>query len=110
MEMRDHQKLHKQKYSFTKICVVCGKEFTPLPTKRNRTKTCSPECTLKLEIEIAQKRCRKINQFTLDGKFIKQWPSGIAIEKELGFFGSGIAKCCKNKIRSYKGYKWEYAD
>ena len=62
MEMKDHQKLHKQKYSYTKKCVVCGKVFTPLPTKRNRTKTCSPECTLKLEKQIAQKRCRKINQ------------------------------------------------
>lgn len=110
LEMKDHQKLHKQKYSYTKICVVCGKEFTPLPTKRNRTKTCSPECILKLEKQIAQKRCRKINQYSLDGVFIKTWDSGIDIYNNLGFFSSNIAKCCKSIIRSYKGYVWKYAD
>lgn len=110
MEMKDHQKLHKQKYPYTKICVVCGKEFTPLPTKRNRTKTCSPECTLKLEKQLARKRCRKINQYSLDGIFIKTWNSGIDIYNNLGFFSSNIAKCCKSIIRSYKGYVWKYAD
>lgn len=110
MEIKDHQKLHKQKYSYTRICVVCGKKFTPLPTKRNRTKTCSPECTLKLEKQIAQKRCRKINQYSLDGVFIKTWDSGIDIYNNLGFFSSNIAKCCKSIIRSYKGYVWKYAD
>ena len=109
MEMKDHQKLHKQKYSFISKCVVCGKEFTPLPTKRNRTKTCSPECTLKLEKQIAQKRCRKINQFSLDGMLIKEWDSARAIQNNTGYFESNINKCCNHVIRSYKGYKWEYA-
>lgn len=110
LEMKDHQKLHKQKYAYTKNCVICGKEFIPLPTKRNRTKTCSPECTLKLEIQLAQKRCRKINQYSLDGTFIKTWESGTDIYNKMGFFSSNIAKCCKNIIRSYKGYVWKYAD
>ncbi len=110
LEHKAHQKLHKQKYAYTKVCVICGKEFTPLPTKRNRTKTCSPECTLKLEIQLAQKRCRKINQYALDGTFIKTWDSGTDIYNKMGFFSSNIAKCCKNIIRSYKGYVWKYAD
>lgn len=110
MEMKDHQKLHKQKYSYTKKCAVCGKEFTPLPTKRNRTKTCSPECDAIMVKESAQRRYRKINQFTLDGKFVKQWPSARNIQNETVFFESAINKCCHHKIRSYKKSKWEYAD
>ena len=110
MEIKDHQKLHKQKYSYTKICVVCGKEFTPLPTKRNRTKTCSPECTAIMVKKSAQKRCRKINQYSLDGTFIKTWGSAREAQNETGFFESNINKCCHNLIKYYKGYVWKYAD
>ena len=110
MEMKDHQKLHKQKYSFISKCVVCGKEFTPLPTKRNRTKTCSPECTAIMVKESAQKRCRKINQYSLDGTIIKTWGSAREAQNETGFFESNINKCCHNLIKYYKGYVWKYAD
>lgn len=109
MEMKDHQRLHKQKYSYIKKCAVCGKEFTPHPTKRERAKTCSPACAAIMVKQSAQKRCRQIKQYKLDGTFIKQWPSEIEIEKELKIYGSNVVKCCKNIIRSYKGYKWEYA-
>lgn len=110
MEMKEHQKLHKQKYSFTKKCAICGKEFTPHPTKRERAKTCSPECAAIMVKKIAQKRCRKINQFSLDGKLIKEWDSARAVQNDTGFFESNINKCCNHVIRTYKGYKWEYAN
>ncbi len=41
---RCHSQYHNQKHPVTKVCVVCGREFTPHPTKRKRAKTCSPEC------------------------------------------------------------------
>lgn len=110
MEHKDHQKLHKQKYALTKICVVCGKVFTPKPTKRLRAKTCSPECFYKRTLEVVKKRCRKINQYCLDGKFIKTWESARAAQNETGFYESNINKCCHNLIKHYKGYVWRYAD
>lgn len=39
-----HSQLHNQKHPLTKLCAVCGEEFTPHPTKRKRAKTCSPAC------------------------------------------------------------------
>lgn len=39
-----HSILHNQKHALTKACEVCGKQFTPHPTKRERAKTCSPAC------------------------------------------------------------------
>ena len=36
------------KYARTKICLVCGKEFTPEATKRRRAKTCGRECGYRL--------------------------------------------------------------
>ena len=64
---------------------------------------------------------KPINQFTLDGDFIKRWESTKEIERELGYKRSNIIACCKggyfdksigkwhNITHSY-GYKWEYAN
>ncbi|MDA8122452.1 MAG: HNH endonuclease [Deltaproteobacteria bacterium] len=41
---KSHSVHHNQKHPLKKDCEVCGKEFTPHPTKRERAKTCSPEC------------------------------------------------------------------
>lgn len=47
-----HSKHHNQKHSITKACAVCGKDFTPHPTKRARAVTCSPECFAKREHQV----------------------------------------------------------
>ncbi|MBR6511150.1 MAG: HNH endonuclease [Phascolarctobacterium sp.] len=108
MTCKAHSILHNQKYALTKICVVCGKEFTPNPTKRNRAKVCSVQCKLKQDVKNACDRKRPIKQYSLQGDFIKTWDSARDIQNELGYFESNINKCCKGKIQSYKGYKWGY--
>lgn len=41
----EHAVRHGQwKHPRIKTCVLCGKDFEPAPTKRNRAKTCSPKC------------------------------------------------------------------
>lgn len=105
---KEHGKLHS-KYEYTKVCKVCGKAFTPNPTKRARATVCSDECKHILAIENAKKRMKPIKQLGLDGTFIKEWESARTIRNATGFFESNINKCCKGKIKSYKGYKWEYA-
>ena len=109
MEMAEHQKLHNQIYPITKICEVCGCEFTPNKTKRKRAHVCSNECKLKLDKIHALKRQRAINQFSKDGAFIKRWDSARCVQNEIGFFESNINKCCNGKIKSYKGFVWSYA-
>lgn len=44
MTPKQHSIHHNQKYSITKKCLVCCKEFMPHPTKRARAKTCSRSC------------------------------------------------------------------
>lgn len=39
-----HAEHHNQRHPRTKPCVVCGRVFTPHPTKRLRARTCSPDC------------------------------------------------------------------
>lgn len=101
--------VHHQKYSTTKKCVVCGKEFTPHKTKRLRAKVCSPKCQAKFASAWGEK-CRKpIKQYTLQGEYIKTWESMTEIENVFNCFASNICKCCKGQIKSYKGYIWKYA-
>lgn len=54
---------------------------------------------------------KKVLQYTLDGEFVKEWPSAREVERQLGFFSSSISSCCthyKNQSTAY-GYIWEYA-
>lgn len=53
---------------------------------------------------------KKINQYSLDDKFIKQWKSMSEIQRKLGINYSGISKCCRNIRKTFKGYKWQYAN
>lgn len=58
-------------------------------------------------------------QYDLNGNFIKEWPSTMEIERQLGFANTHISNCCKggyfnndrnkwvNVSQAY-GYKWQY--
>jgi group I intron endonuclease len=50
-----------------------------------------------------------VNQYNLDGDFIKEWNSTIEIERTLGFKNSNISNCCNNKRqKTAYGFKWKY--
>lgn len=46
-------------------------------------------------------------QYTLDGKFIMQWPSMGEIERQLGFSKSKICACCKGRKATAYGFIWK---
>jgi len=50
----------------------------------------------------------KINQYTLDGEFIKQWNSIPEICSVLGFKPSGIRNCSCGLSTSSNGFIWKY--
>ena len=52
----------------------------------------------------------KILQKDLNNNVIKEWDSAAQIKRELGFDSSSITKCCKHKLKTYKGYRWYYAN
>ena len=52
---------------------------------------------------------KKVLQFTLDGEFIREWPSIQEIERQLGFNHSAVSRCCNGKQKSAYGFKWCYA-
>ena len=59
----------------------------------------------------ASENCQKpINQYDLQGNFIKSWAGGTEIENVTGFARSNISKCCSGKYKTAYGYKWQYAN
>ena len=52
----------------------------------------------------------KIKQLTKDSELVKTWESSWQIERETGYDQGNIIKCCRGKIRSAYGYRWEYAN
>ena len=54
------------------------------------------------------KTSKKVLQFTLDGEFIREWPSTNECKRN-GFNQGNVAACCRGEIPHYKGFRWEYA-
>ena len=54
------------------------------------------------------KKSKKVLQFTLDGEFIREWPSTAECGRN-GFCESYIAACCRGEYNSAYGFKWCYA-
>lgn len=55
-----------------------------------------------------RKSCNKpILQFSLDGEFIKEWPSATDVGQEVR---CSIVNCLRGRTKSAFGYKWVYKD
>lgn len=50
----------------------------------------------------------KVDQYDLEGNHIKTWSSIIDVERELGFFSSGIIGVCKGRKNKCGGFIWKY--
>ena len=51
---------------------------------------------------------KRVLQFTLDGEFVREWPSTREIERQLGYNNANISACCLGKRKSAYGFRWEY--
>lgn len=52
----------------------------------------------------------KVNQYSLDGKFIKTYESYVEAARSVGLkYDTSIRRCCKGEIHTARGYKWERA-
>lgn len=57
-----------------------------------------------------EKISRKVNQYNLDGSFLKTWKSMREVERELGISNQTISLCCLGKRNKAGGFKWRYFD
>lgn len=54
------------------------------------------------------KLSKTVYQYTLDGKFIAEYPSTQEVERQLGYSSSNIRTCCRGKQKTGYGYIWKY--
>ena len=52
----------------------------------------------------------KVNQYSLDGIFIKTWFCIKDVERQLKFDNRNICACCRHKRNTAYGYIWRYID
>ena len=55
------------------------------------------------------KLSKPVLQYTLDGQFVKEWPSTMEAARN-GFNRSHIIECCRKNRKTHKGFKWGYKD
>lgn len=55
-------------------------------------------------------KSKRILQFDLDDNFIKEWPSGKEIRRELNYSHGTISSCCLGLRKTAYGYKWKYKE
>ena len=49
-----------------------------------------------------------IIQLSMDGRFLKRWPSAMEVQREMNYYQSGISKCCNKQLSTAYGFKWMY--
>ena len=54
-----------------------------------------------------EKCSKKVYQYTLDGKFVKEWKSTAECGMN-GYNYGNVAACCRGKLKTYKGFIWRY--
>lgn len=69
----------------------------------------SPEAVAKRAKTLQKSIGKKIEQYTLDGEYIKTFNSANEIQRLLGIWSAGVLKCCDGKFASSKGFIWKYA-
>ena len=69
-----------------------------------------PENEIKnrMSLEASIKQGEKIEQYTLNGEFIKEWRSISYCEKETGFNQSAISQVCHQHQLSAYGFLWKF--
>lgn len=66
------------------------------------------EASKKKMIDSANKRAKKVNQYSLDGTFIREWISISEAGKTTGINIQNISKCCHNQKNSAGGFIWRF--
>ena len=59
--------------------------------------------------KVSATRGKAVNQYDLDGNFIKQYPSSRIAGNALGIYPTGIRSVCRGERKTAGGFKWEYA-
>ena len=93
---------------------VANTDFKALSIKRVANtdfKEASKKRAANTNYKAKAEKCKKpINQYDLEGNFIKRWDSAIDASKILNISSTGITGCCKERLKTHKNFIWKYAN
>ena len=93
-----------------KIIGVARDKMTKEAISRGLTGiTRSEETKDKVRKSIIAKQGRPVHQFSLDGKFIKEWEACSVAADTLGIDRANLNSCCRGKKKTCGGFIWKYA-
>lgn len=91
------------------ICKDCGHSWeTSIPVRTKMNGGC-PKCSAKRRGKFRSINAKKpILQFSLDGEFIKEWPSALDASEALKCSATNLRECANGKRSTANGFKWKY--
>lgn len=54
------------------------------------------------------KKTKQVNQYDLQGNFIKTWKNIITICKNLNYKKTNLSRCCNGKNKTAYGFIWKF--
>lgn len=75
-----------------------------------KKRAADPEWQRKNAEAVRKARSKPVDQFTLDGVFIKRWTSAADAERGLGVHHQKISACCNGKVKTASGFIWKFAE
>lgn len=89
-----------------------GKNHSEQTKEKIRKKALGRKFTEEVKKKLSENSTlkRRVNQYDLNGNFIKQYESLKQAEKETGILSQNIGEVCKEKQKYAKGYLWRYVN
>lgn len=57
---------------------------------------------------MSKSKKKPVLQFSINGQLLKRFDCALDAERDEGFCHSSIARCCKGKTKSHRGFVWAY--
>lgn len=102
---KDHNKLNN---SIDNLEYVTQQENIQLAFKNGRCDKVKQKAKQNI-LKASNSEKIKVNQYDINGNFIKQWNYIREVQKALNINNANIVACCKGKRKTAGGYIWRYA-
>lgn len=116
---KDKQRTHKYIHQLIAVAfipnpnnytVINHKDGRKLNNSIDNLEWCTDKMNKQHASDMGLLKMKPVNQYSLDGEFIKRWKSCADIHKVMGFVFQNISKCCYGERQTAHGYKWKFAE
>lgn len=109
-----HSEETKKKMSLSHKGIKKSEEWRKKISVSSTGKKMSEEACIKMSFakkgKYNTKKSKPVLQFTIDGEFIREFPSISEVKRQLGFKSATtmVSRCCLGNCKTAYGYIWKY--